>query len=52
MRVCDKCREPIDNNTKYFIEVQCFNSVGQYIGVNSYHLELCVDCHKKIFGKD
>jgi hypothetical protein len=52
MRVCDKCRECIDNGTKYMITVQCFNSIGQYVGSESQNLELCPTCYKKIFKEN
>ena len=52
MRVCNKCREPIDNETKYKVEVECFNNVGQYIPSKSYNLELCSTCYEKIFEKN
>lgn len=52
MRVCDKCKDPIKNETKYIVEVQCFNDVGQYIASKSYYLELCSTCYKKIFEKN
>lgn len=48
MRICDKCREPIDNGTKYRVAIECFNSVGQYVGVNSSNLELCPTCMQKV----
>ena len=51
MRVCDKCREPIDHETKYRVEIECFNGIGQFIASKSYNLELCSTCYEKYLGR-
>ena len=46
MRVCDKCRKPLEAVFK--ISVEAYSKSGEYIRDSYRGLELCESCYEKI----